>query len=137
MRGKRQTARNGKLPNGTGLGLYGYQIRWVIHESTGKPTSANREVVEEEAAIVRQAFDHFDGGHTVYEIAKRLNHQGIPTKGGNKWHPLGIKRMLANEAYMGVTYYGKERVEKLKNQKQRRRTAVEAEAWIDPHFPYG
>ena len=76
-------------------------------------------------------FDLFNGGHSVYEVAKRLNQQGIPTKCGNKWHPLNINRMLANPAYMGITYYGRERVEKVKNQAKRRRTTVDKEAWIE------
>ena len=38
--------------------------------------------------------------------------------------------MLTNTAYKGVTYYGKERVEKLKNSTKRLRTATDPSEWI-------
>ena len=45
-------------------------------------------------------------GLSGYLIAVKLNEMNIPTKRGNRWHPLGVKRILTNRAYTGVQYYG-------------------------------
>jgi len=39
-------------------------------------------------------------------MAEQLNREGMPTFSGKRWHPLTIKRMVANEAYSGIGYYG-------------------------------
>lgn len=82
MRGKRQTAKNGKLPTGSGRGLYGYRTRWDTDVKTGKPISTVREIIDEEAEIVRRFFSLFNDGLSAYGVAKTLNQESIPTKGG-------------------------------------------------------
>ncbi len=130
MRGKRKTASNGKLPVGTGRGLYGYRYKWAIDEEAGKPKLAGREIITEEAKVVKQMFDLCVSGICDYEIARKLNQQGVPSKSGGKWHPLTIRRMLTNSGYMGVTHYGKERVQKVKNSTKRVRTPTDESDWI-------
>ena len=130
MRGKRKTASNGKLPVGTGRGLYGYRYKWAIDEEAGKPKLAGREIITEEAKVVKQMFDLCVSGICDYEIARTLNQQGVPSKSGGKWHPLTIRRMLTNSGYMGVTYYGKERVQKVKNSTKRLRALRDESEWI-------
>lgn len=108
MRGKMQTARLGRMPNGTGAGLYGYdydkinKVRWVN---------------EKEAVVVRQVFQWRYEGWTTYRIALKLNEMGIPTKRGNKWHPLTVRRMLENPAYTGLHFYGQKRYRKVSGNK--------------------
>ncbi len=130
MRGKRKTAEMGRLPVGSGLGLFGYRYEWSSDGSGSKPKLVGRTILPDEAAVVRLIFDLCISGICVYEIARTLNLKGIPTKGGGKWHPLTVKRVLINAAYMGVTYYGKERSRKLKNSTKRQRTPTEPREWI-------
>jgi site-specific DNA recombinase len=101
-RGKRTKAQNGYLPQGTGIGLYGY--RW-------DKVTKKRVPIEREAKVVQRIFDIIAQGKTRYEVARQLNEQGIPTKSGSKWHPLTIERMVRNPAYTGTTYFGKTTME--------------------------
>lgn len=104
-RGKRRTASlHQRLPNGTGYGLLGYDY----HKDT-----KTRTINEEEAAVVRRIFQWAVEGWTCYRIALKLNEMNIPTKRGRRWHPLGVKRTLLNEAYTGVQFFGRKRYEKV------------------------
>ena len=67
MRGKMQTARLGRLPNGTGSGLYGYD-----YDRVNKVRLLN----EEEAVVVRQAFQWCYDGWTAYRIALQAERDG-------------------------------------------------------------
>jgi len=86
----------GKLPTGTGKGLYGY--RW-------DRDSKKRTPVEYEVKIVRRIFAMLAGGSGYFNIARTLNEQGVPTKTGAKWCPRTIYSMAGNPAYIGMTYY--------------------------------
>ena len=46
-------------------------------------------------------------GACYFNVAKELNEEGVPTKSGGRWHPLTIKRIANNPAYIGLTYFGK------------------------------
>ena len=104
-RGKVATARQRRMPIGTGKGLYGY---------TYQKETKRRTVSEFESEVVRRIFGWALEGASLYKIATRLNANDIPTKGGNKWHPLTVKRILTNEAYIGVDYYGRTKTQKLR-----------------------
>ena len=103
MRGKISTAQNGRMPVGTGKGLYGYQY---------DPVAKRRTILETEAEVVKNVFAWASHGVSLYQIALRLNGKDIPTKSGSAWHPLTVKRMLTNSSYMGLDYYGKTRARK-------------------------
>ena len=120
MRGKVSTAQNGRMPVGTGKGLYGYQY---------DPATKQRTILATEAEVVKKVFVWANEGISLYQIAIRLNEQDIPTKSGSAWHPLTLKRMLTNTSYMGLDYYGKTRVRKTRG---RRRTVkvLPEEEWI-------
>ena len=96
-RGKITNARNGKLPTGTGIGIYGYS--W--DKELGK-----RTIIDNEAEVVRNMFTLAMSGNSVNRIATLLNDRGVPTKSGSKWFPLTVKRILNNITYTGDTYYG-------------------------------
>ena len=64
MRGKIERARSGRLPQGTGRGMYGY----TYNRQTGK-----REVQGEQAAVVRRIFADFLSGKSCNRMANELN----------------------------------------------------------------
>ena len=97
MRGKLARVSEGKLPQGTGIGIYGYQ--W--DKTTGK-----RIIIDEEANIIHKIFKMALDGVSINQIATHLNKHGIRSKSGGLWHPLTIRRILANPTYTGKTYYG-------------------------------
>ncbi len=130
LRGKRKTATDGKMPVGTGRGLFGYRQRWVSDNESGRPKLQGREIVEDEAHVVRRIFEMATSGDSAYAIAVSLNNLRIPTKTGGAWHPATLKNLLKNPAYMGDTYYGKTRARKVKNSSRRRRSSVPDSEWI-------
>jgi site-specific DNA recombinase len=97
MRGKIARVKEGKLPQGTGIGIYGYN--W--DKATGK-----RTINESEAKVVRHIFTMALASSSFNKIAIELNHQGVRTKSGSLWHPLTVRRLVNNPAYTGKTYYG-------------------------------
>lgn len=98
MRGKRATARMGRMPIGVGGGgKLGYDY---------DPVTKVRTVNEAEAVVVRMMFEWFAGGRTEHGIAKELNELGVPTKRGGKWHPLTVRNVLKHKSYIGLDYYG-------------------------------
>ena len=108
-RGKEAVARSGRMPNGTGAGLFGYDYDVVRKVRT---------INEEEAATVRKMFHWAAEGVSRYQIAKRLNEIGIPTKRGCKWCSIGVQRILENRAYTGVQFYGENRYRKVSGGKR-------------------
>lgn len=88
------------LPQGTGVGLYGY--KWDKDQKKLVPLGFETKVVE-------RVFNMIAEGVSRFKVAKTLNDQGVPTKSGGKWHPLTIERMVTNPAYIGLTYFGRNR----------------------------
>lgn len=100
-RGKKARLAEGKLPQGTGVGIYGYD--W------NKETK-RREVNQAEAEQVQEIFKRVAIGESLVSIARRLNEEGIRTKatkdGSRKlWHSLTIRRIIRNSGYIGKTYF--------------------------------
>ncbi|MDD4858822.1 MAG: recombinase family protein [Dehalococcoidales bacterium] len=98
MRGKLARLKEGKLPHGTGKGIYGYD--W--NKQTG-----HRTINELESKVVQKVFTMMLQGSSFYKVALELNKAGIKSKSGSLWHPLTIKRIVTNESYTGKTYSGK------------------------------
>ena len=99
VRGKLERARSGKLPQGTGRGMYGYRYEG------GRDGSGKRVVVEREAQVVRRMFRLASEGFSPHRIATVLNADDIPSLNGGRWHPFVVRRMLHNSTYSGKTYY--------------------------------
>lgn len=60
------------------------------------------EIVEEEAAIVRQIYDMFLSGKSIRHIADYLTEQGVPTPTGkSRWPVSTVENILRNEKYKG------------------------------------
>jgi len=97
-RGKQAVLKSGKLPQGTGIGIYGYQ--WIKEYKKRTP-------IEREAKVVQRMFEMVANGASCFKIARTLNEESIPTKSGKKWEARTISRIVRNEAYIGITYFGK------------------------------
>jgi site-specific DNA recombinase len=109
-RGKRALLKQGKLPQGTGKGLFGYN--W-------DKEAKKRVVNPSEADIVREIFFKIANGKSLFSVALELNNKSIPTKAGTntKWHPLTLKRIVMNPAYYGMTIFNQtHRIDKTKTQ---------------------
>lgn len=96
-RGKRVMLNSGKLPQGTGIGIYGY--KWLRAYKKRIP-------IEYEAKIVQRMFEMVADGRSCFSIARTLNEESIPTKAGKKWEARTVSRIVRNPAYMGLTYFG-------------------------------
>ncbi len=97
MRGKLARLKEGKLPQGTGIGIYGYN--W--DKATGR-----RQIIDHETNTVRKMFNMAITGVSMNKIAISLNESGIRTKSGSLWYPLTVRRILKNLTYTGKTYFG-------------------------------
>jgi site-specific DNA recombinase len=96
MRGKQACLKQGRLPQGTGIGIYGY---------TWDKEAKKRKVNQFEAAIVGEIFKRAAQGDSLLSISKTLNDNGVPSKGKKLWHTLTIRRMIRNTVYIGQTHY--------------------------------
>jgi len=96
-RGKRAMLNMGKLPQGTGIGIYGY--KW-------ERESKRRVPLEHESRVVQRMFEMVGEGKSCFAIARALNEASIPSKAGKKWEARTVSRIVRNPAYCGMTYFG-------------------------------
>jgi site-specific DNA recombinase len=96
-RGKQAVLKSGTLPQGCGIGIYGY--RW---DSATK----KRIPLEHEAKVVQSMFQMVAGGKSVFSVARALNEASVPSKSGRKWEARTVSRIVRNPAYCGLTYFG-------------------------------
>jgi len=98
IRGKLARLKEGKLPQGTGIGIFGYS--W-------DKTIGKRQIIDSEAETVLKIFGMAINGISTNKIAITLNESGIKTKSGSLWYPFTVRNILNNETYTGKTYFGK------------------------------
>lgn len=67
------------------------------------------EIVEDEAAIVREIFTSYAKGRSPRAIAVELNRRGIPTKENARWEAAGVRRFLHRETYAGRMRFGQQK----------------------------
>jgi site-specific DNA recombinase len=105
-RGKRHRARAGEISVLSGA-PYGYRY---IRKSDETP--ASYAVIDAEARVVRQVYDHYTRtGWSIAAITRWLNEAGMPTrKVGTRWERSTVWAMLRNPAYVGTACFGKTRV---------------------------
>ena len=96
-RGRRERAKEGKLPCGTGRGIYGYD----------KVAPSTYSINEQEAQTVIWLFRNRLLGKSYHALADELNRTGIRTKGGYLWTGSRVSQTLKNEAYIGNLYFGR------------------------------
>lgn len=93
MRGRRERARSGLLVGGRVA--YGYRCE------------AGRLVIEpERAEIAREIFRRYKAGASMREITLWLRSSGAPTWSGKQWGHSSVRRILTNETYAGMAYFG-------------------------------
>lgn len=102
-RGKLHKAKAG-IVNVLSAAPYGYQY---IRKGDWEP--ARYQILLHEAKVVRQVYSWFiDEGVSIFEIAKRLTRDQIPTKKGNLyWGTSSVWSILRNPAYCGRAAFGK------------------------------
>jgi DNA invertase Pin-like site-specific DNA recombinase len=104
----------GRLLKGYAVGGRCYGYRNVPVENPrkgdyGRPLvmGVKREIVHEEAKVIRRIFEAHSEGRSLPAIAQILNAEGIPSPGHRdssraSWRPATIRRILRNEHYRGV-----------------------------------
>ncbi len=122
--GKRGAAKQGRIPVG---GVpYGYRIG-----EDGKP-----EICQAEAKVVKRVFrEYVNEGLSKSTIAARLMDEGVPTSkpGSKRWYEAQLLRILGNEAYKGIWWYGKTR--QISTDDGRKVYRQPESAWIRIPFP--
>lgn len=72
-----------------------------------RPGKGQRLIVcERERATVKLAYTMRAAGHSWPKIAKTLNEQGEPPRGGKGWRPNTVGRMVKAKVYMGIAHSG-------------------------------
>lgn len=97
-RGKKALLKDGKLPQGNGIGIYGY--KW------DKDTK-QRVIFDHEAEVAKKIFRMVADGNGCFRVAQMLNEASVPSKAGKKWQARTVSRIVNNSAYCGMTYFGK------------------------------
>jgi len=135
MDGKFKKVRKGEIPGG-GHAPYGFS--WTPNENgkqAGLTPNKNMETV-------RLIFEMVARGDSLHEVAHALS--AIPTpRGGRRWHPNTIARIVRNECYKGIYYYGKHRTVRTPGRKNKRRDSpLPQDEWVavpvaDSGIPHG
>jgi site-specific DNA recombinase len=136
-RGLRGRVENGKA--GGGL-CYGYKV--VRRFENGEVSKGDREIVEEEAEVVRRIFRDYAAGVSPKQICKTLNKEGVPGPQGALWGPSTIhgnpKRrngILHNEMYVGRLVWNRQRFLKDPDTGKRVARPNPESAWIIKDVP--
>src|SRR6266540_2657818 len=124
---------------GGGL-CYGYRV--VRRLENGVVTTGEREINEEEAAVVRRMFRDYAAGASPKQIAKALNKDGIPGPQGGLWSPSTVhgnpKRgigILHNELYVGRLVWNRQRFLKAPDTGKRVARPNPRSEWITKDVP--
>lgn len=82
---------------------YGYKL-------AGEKRNRRLEVDPPTAEVVRRIFREALEGHSLRSIAMGLQRDGYRTRRGLPWRPGEVKLILQNEAYLGHTIFGRQKV---------------------------
>ena len=104
----------GQLERGfhTGALTFGYTSAPVYDPSGRRDADGpivigkRREVVPEQAEVIRQIYQWYVDGISYPKIADRLNIADVPTPRGTRWTKNLIQRILTNERYCGQQIWG-------------------------------
>ena len=110
--------------------MFGYNI---VKDQNG---IQHFEIIPEEAEAIKNIFKWFAAGDGTYRIARRLEEQGITTKGyKNGWSNTVILRILRNEKYVGDLAQGKTYTPNPLNHKKKYNTGEATKYYIKNHHP--
>jgi site-specific DNA recombinase len=106
----------GRIELGKAGGGISFGYRIVRRFENGLVTTGEREIVPEEAAIVRRIFSDYAAGASPKQIAKALNAEGVRGPRGALWSPSTIHGsaergigILHNELYIGRLVWNRQR----------------------------
>jgi site-specific DNA recombinase len=138
-RGQRGRVEAGKIPGGKS---YGYRLVPTLN-ADGTVNRGEREIIEDEARVIKRIFKDYVEGKTARQIAAGLNKEGLASPRGGVWNASTIngnrKRrngILNNELYLGNIVYNRQRfVRDPETGKRRSRPNPEA-LWVTKHVPH-
>ena len=89
------------------MGMYGLAQgrKWPNdHPPLGYDKKADETLLvnADEAALVKQVFQLYPKERSMPQVAFLLNREGLQTKQGTDWSRQAVRRILANELYMGT-----------------------------------
>ena len=138
-RAQLELAREGLLPAGLS---YGYKVKRGIYDERGRPINGLREIVPEQAEVIRRIFGLYVEGHTAKDIAKQLNRDNIPSPSGQKWSYSSIRGVegrgtgiLANNLYRGKLIYNKTKKVRNPETGAARNVVRPRSEWIEKDLP--
>lgn len=133
-RGLQAVAKSGRMAGGKS---YGYRAV-EVGDARG-----HREIIAEEAEIVKRIFAEFAAGHSPLAIAHRLNKEGIPGPRGKDWGQSTIngnaKRgngILNNEMYIGKLVWNRQTFRRDPTTKRRVSRLNPREVWEIQDVPH-
>jgi site-specific DNA recombinase len=136
-RGLRGRIELGKAGGGVS---FGYRI--VRRFENGVVTTGEREIVPEEAAVVRRIFNDYRAGASPKQIAKALNAEGVRGPRGALWSPSTIHGnpergigILHNGLYIGRLVWNRQRFLKDPDTGKRVARANPPSEWITKDVP--
>ena len=136
-RGLRGRIELGKAGGGVS---FGYRI--VRRFENGVVTTGEREIMPEEAAIVRRIFNDYRAGASPKQLAKALNAEGVRGPRGALWSPSTIHGnpergigILHNELYIGRLVWNRQRFLKDPDTGKRVARANPPSEWITKDVP--
>ena len=128
----------GKIPGGKS---YGYRLVPTLN-SDGTVNRGEREIVEDEARVIRRIFEDYVGGKTARQIAADLNKEGVASPRGGSWNASTIngnkKRrngILNNELYLGNIIYNRQSFVRDPDTGKRRSRPNPEALWVTKHVP--
>ena len=130
-RGLQGVVRSGRH---TGGHVYGYKIRREL-DAIGEPIRGLRDIVPDEAKVVREIFRRYAAGQSPRTIVSDLNMRGIPSPRGGSWNASTINGnaergngVIHNEFYRGILVFGRQTwVKDRRTGKRQARTADPSE----------
>lgn len=128
-RGKRHRAQAGEV-SVLSNAPYGYRYMRKTDEAP-----AAYVVEESEAGVVRRVYQMYAvEGRSIGEIARRLNHEGVPPRKAGRWERSVIWAMLRNPAYRGTACFGKTHISaRTRVMRPQRRRGVTVSSSTDSH----
>ena len=137
-RGLRGRVEAGKSGGGN---AYGYRVLRTLTED-GELKRGDREINEEEAAVVQRIFRGYAEGQSPNQIADTLNRQGVPGPRSGKWDKSTIhgnpKRgtgVLNNEIYIGRMIWNRQSFVKDPQTGRRQARPNPESDWITTEVP--
>lgn len=138
-RGIRGRVESGKVGCGN---AYGYRVVRTI-DAAGRVSTGEREIIPDEAEVIRRIFRDYAAGKSPRRIAIELNEEGVVAPWGGRWSDTSIRGnralgsgIINNEFYVGEMIWNRRR--RLKNPDTGRielRFNAESE-WVHAQAPH-